>query len=84
MFLGNPDGDIFLGKDSYWVELTVLYFFSSFILFIHLFNMLIALMGDIFKSNNDVKDKLKLKEQLRFILDKWRYKMLFLKDKNGR
>jgi hypothetical protein len=33
--------------------------------------MLIALMGDIFSTSNDVYSKIKVKEKLSFILDNW-------------
>jgi hypothetical protein len=33
--------------------------------------MLIALMGDIFSTSNDVYSKIKVKEKLAFILDNW-------------
>ena len=33
--------------------------------------MLIALMGNIFISSNEIYSKIKIKEQLTFILDNW-------------
>lgn len=37
--------------------------------------MLIAYMGDTFGSNNEVKDQIKIKDHLSFIMDNW-----YLKD----
>ena len=85
MVLGNPNNIIY-GEDSgngtgnnrqtpFAVALFVL---GSFILCIHLLNMLIAIMGDVFLDSNESKEKLKMKEQLRLCLDKWKYNEFIL------
>jgi len=38
---------------------------------IHLLNFLIAIMGQTFSDNNDVKDKDTLRSHLRFVLSNW-------------
>ena len=54
--LGGAETDAF--DNDYNLEgmiLTTLYILASFILIIHLFNMLIAIMGDTFNKNNEVE-----------------------------
>ena len=51
--------------------LTAVYVLASFVLIIHLFNMLIAIMGDTFNKNNLVENQLRIKDHLSFVLDNW-------------
>ena len=46
-----------------------LFIVSSFILLIHLLNMLIAIMGETFAQNNEIKKKSQVRNHLRFVLD---------------
>ena len=60
--------------------LLVLFVTASLIILIHLLNMLIAQMGEIYTQNNETYSKVKIKEQLRFILDKWVFRKYVLGD----
>lgn len=51
--------------------LTGLYYISTFVFILHLFNMLIAIMGDTFSKNNEVQSQIKIKDHLGFVLDNW-------------
>ena len=59
-----------LGNDNY-SALMIAWAFSSFILLIHLLNMLIAIMGETFAVNNEVKDIQTLRSHLQFVMDNW-------------
>lgn len=49
MLLGEGDPDAFeAGKGSQFIVLTVLFGITTFIIMIHLLNMLIAVMGNTF------------------------------------
>lgn len=49
MLLGEAGSDGFqVGKSSQFIVLTILYGITSFIIMIHLLNMLIAVMGNTF------------------------------------
>jgi Na+-transporting methylmalonyl-CoA/oxaloacetate decarboxylase gamma subunit len=43
--------------------------FASFILLVHMMNMLIAIMGDVFNKNREVEKQLQLKNKLKFVVD---------------
>jgi hypothetical protein len=48
------------------------YFFfvmGSFILLVHMLNMLVAIMGDVFARNREVEKQLQLKNKLKFVVD---------------
>ena len=53
------------------VMLLVLFIITCFILLIHLLNMLIAIMGDVFAQNNEVAEKKRIQNFLEFINDNW-------------
>ena len=44
--------------------------------------MLIAIMGDTFSKNNEVQNKIKIKDHLGFVLDNW-YLNEFQKEKTA-
>jgi|AACY02.10.fsa_nt_gi hypothetical protein len=44
-------------KDWQWALLNIYFIGATFIFLIHLMNMLIAIMGETFGSNNSIKDK---------------------------
>ena len=44
---------------------------ACFLLLIHFLNMLIAIMGETFAENNQVKQMAQLKNHLRFVMDHW-------------
>ena len=48
-----------------------LYLGISFFLVIHLSNMLIAIMGESFTKNNEIKESKKRVQQLSFVVDNW-------------
>jgi len=55
--LGDFDTDEYsLGDGNNEIVLWILFLFSSLLLCIHLLNMLIAIMGESFAANNEVKD----------------------------
>jgi prefoldin subunit 5 len=53
----------------------------SFVMVIHLSNMLIAIMGDSFSKNNQIKESQKRKQQLQFAVDNWWIDPIQNKDK---
>ena len=64
----NTD-DYGMGDGSSGWILWLLFITSSFILLIHLLNMLIAIMGETFAQNNEIKKKAQIRNHLRFVLD---------------
>jgi len=51
--------------------LWVFFIAASFVLIVHMLNMLIAIMGNTFAENQEVADKVTLKTRLRFVIDNW-------------
>ena len=68
--VGNTD-NFHKGDESHLGILWVLFIIASFVLIVHMLNMLIAIMGNIFKENSDVAEKVALKTRLRFVIDNW-------------
>lgn len=66
------------GAGSQMRQFYAIYIVFQFIMIIHLLNMLIAYMGDTFSSNNEVKDQIKIKDHLSFIMDNWYLKEVSL------
>ena len=64
----NTD-DYGMGDGSSGWILWLLFITSSFILLIHLLNMLVAIMGETFAQNNEIKKKAQIRNHLRFVLD---------------
>jgi hypothetical protein len=58
-----------LGKREHQIILHLLFVLGSFSLVIHMLNMLVAIMGDTFERNKDVKDIQNFRSHLRFVLD---------------
>ena len=80
MMLGymESQGDFFSGNQDELPYLKGLYYIASFVLIIHLLNMLIALMGNQLSDNTDNQALIRQQEKLKFVLDKWAYKnMIF-------
>jgi len=72
MFLGNLSWNQFeLGNKGNKLMLYSVFCLSTFIIMIHLLNMLIAIMNNTFSENNEVADQLKYKDHLKFVLDNW-------------
>ena len=64
---GFDDFELGNGDQGKWLWL---YFeIASFVILVHLMNMLIAVMGETFSSNNEIKDRLKTQSHLRFVVD---------------
>ena len=62
--------------DPYYIDsmqpiLCILFISMSFFMMIHLLNMLIAIMGESFTKNNEVKEGKKRLAQLEFGVDNW-------------
>jgi len=57
------------GDETQGVWLWLYFVIASFVILVHLMNMLIAVMGETFSSNNEVKDRLKTQSHLRFVVD---------------
>lgn len=78
MMLGymESQGDFFSGNQDELPYLKALYYIASFILIIHLLNMLIALMGNQLSDNTENQYLIRQQEKLKFVLDKWAYKNL--------
>lgn len=64
--------DYDLGENQYdHAVLWILFVAASFVLLIHLLNMLIAIMGESFTQNNEQKAVRRSQSHLRFVLDNW-------------
>ena len=62
--------DYEIGGNSYdYFALWLLFIAASFVLLIHLLNMLIAIMGESFAQNNEQKAVRRSQSHLRFVLD---------------
>ena len=61
--------DYELGKGRSTAILWLFFIIASFLLLIHLLNMLIAIMGETFAQNNEIKKKAQIRNHLRFVLD---------------
>lgn len=48
-----------------------LFIIASFVIMIHLLNMLIAIMGNTFAERHEVAEQIKYKDHLNFVLDNW-------------
>ena len=60
------------GKTATQVSiLRFLYILSTFMLLIHLLNMLIAMMGETFGNFNAIKSQIKVRDHLAFVMDNW-------------
>jgi hypothetical protein len=62
-------GDYPLGDAKQQTMLWLLFVVATFILMIHLLNMLVAIMGEAFARLNEVKDMQQIRSHLRFVLD---------------
>ena len=72
-FMDKQDA-FYTGNQEETFFLRVLYYLATFILIVHLLNMLIALMGNQLSANTENQNAMKLQERLKFVLDKWAYK----------
>lgn len=81
--LGGADRENFdIGTNSSQSNtLYILYTLSTFIMLIHLTNMLIAIMGETFSTRGAVADQIKVKDHLRFVMDHWHLSNLSFKAK---
>ena len=72
MLLGEASSDGFqVGKGSQFIVLTILYGITTFIIMIHLLNMLIAVMGNTFTQRAEIAVELNYQNHLRFIRYNW-------------
>ena len=51
--------------------LWILFFLATFLVLVHMLNMLIAVMTDTFTVNNESEQETKMKEHLQFVMDNW-------------
>ena len=58
-------------QPSQVVILQFLFILSTFMLLIHLLNMLIAMMGETFGNFNAIKSEIKVRDHLSFVMDNW-------------
>jgi len=56
---------------SHKLVLWILFILASFVLLVHLLNMLVAIMGNTFAINREVSEQNKMKSKLKFIIDNW-------------
>lgn len=70
--LGNGNTDPYSkGEMSQKWILFPISIFSSFLLMMHLLNMLIAIMGNTFAERSEVAEEIKSKDHLQFVLHNW-------------
>lgn len=69
----SADDNLFQITDSFWTQLIlwVLFVAATFLVLIHMLNMLIAVMTETFTINNENKLETRLKEHLQFVVDNW-------------
>ena len=69
----SPDAALFdLGsKPSHSGALGFIFTLATFVLCIHLLNMLIAIMGATFAENSDAADENRMRERLRVVMANW-------------
>ena len=78
--LGEFDTEFYFNSDmTPW--LIILFLGMSFFMCIHLLNMLIAIMGESFSHNNEIKESKKRMQQLAFVVDNWWIDPIRNKDK---
>ena len=68
--LGDIDLSDYSGSSMSWV-LAILFILLSFLMCIHLLNMLIGIMGQSFDKNNQLADSNKKISQLEFVVNNW-------------
>jgi len=71
---GEVDSFSLAGEDGAPTQegiLKFLYVLSTFMLLIHLLNMLIAMMGETFGNFNAIKSQIKVRDHLSFVMDNW-------------
>ena len=51
--------------------LWILFIIASFIIIIHMLNMLVAIMGNTFSLNSEIKEQVLIKAKLKFTIDNW-------------
>jgi len=68
-------------EPSHDIVCGIIFFLASFLLCVHMMNMLIAIMGDTFIKNQVVETQLLLKGKLKFVVDNWWIKNALGEDK---
>lgn len=68
--LGEFDVEFYFGHQM-TVICMIVFLFLSFFMCIHMLNMLIAIMGEIFSNNNENKESKKKMSQLAFVVENW-------------
>ena len=72
MLLGESDYEAFsLGKGSQSTLLTIMFSITTFIIMLHLLNMLIAVMGNTFNERAGIALELKYRNHLKIVRTKW-------------
>lgn len=72
MLLGESDfGGFTVGAGSQSTLLSIMFVITTFIIMIHLLNMLIAVMGNTFNERAGIAVELKYKNHLKFVRTKW-------------
>lgn len=72
ILLGDANPEAFeLGNKSQFPWLTIMYIITTFIIMIHLLNMLIAVMGNTFNERAAIANELFYQNQLRFVRNQW-------------
>ena len=75
MVLGDFSTSNFnFGNGSQSTILHILFSMVSFLMTVHLLNMLIAIMGNTFNARVEIEAEIQLRHHLRFIMDNWNLK----------
>ena len=74
----SPDAGLFdLGAaPSHSIPLCIVFSLATFVLCIHLLNMLIAIMGATFDKNSQAADENRMRERLRVVMANWGLKAI--------
>ena len=70
-----------MGNASQNYILKGLYIVSTFVLLIHLLNMLIAIMGGTYSDRSEIANQIKVRDHLAFVIDNWNLIDKVFKDK---
>ena len=72
ILIGGGDISAFtLGSASQNVILKALYVLSTFVLLIHILNMLIAIMGGTYSERSVISHQIKVRDHIAFVRDNW-------------
>jgi len=81
----ETDSDPFsYGNKKFTAWLVIFFYISIVCLLVHMLNMLIAMMGEIYNSRSKLADLVRVRDHLRFVVDNWYLSNAAYKDEKSR